>query len=237
MPAANVKGQPTAASEGRRDRWRAHREARREELVAAAIEAIRQHGAGVGMDDIAAQAGISKPILYRHFTDRADLWVAVARQVTGELLAAMAAELVLDRAPRETIAAVVDTYLALIEDDTEIYRFIVHGSFADRGVTNDLVHAHMALMAEHVARVMGDRLREAGVDSGGAEPWAHGVVGLVQAAADWWIDRRSMSRAALVGYLTTLISSGVEGLLNAATGGGLDAPAGAVPLTVHSAVP
>ena len=221
------------AGGGRRERWRAHRQARRQELVDAAVAAIRSHGAGVGMDEIAAQAGVSKPILYRHFTDRADLWLAVAHQVTAELLAAMSEQLTVERPPRESIAAVIDAYLALIEEDTEIYRFVVHGSFADRGMTSDLVHAHMALMAGQVAQVLGDRLREAGVDSGGAEPWAHGVVGMVQAAADWWIDRRSMSRAALVGYLTALISSGVEGLLGSA----IDQAPGAVPLTVRSAVP
>jgi AcrR family transcriptional regulator len=199
-------------SGGRRDRWRGHREARREGLVDAAVEAIRAHGAGVGMDEIAAQAGVSKPILYRHFIDRADLWLAVSRRVTDELLAAMSSELVVDRPPRETIAAVVDTYLSHIEEDTEIYRFVVHGSFADRGLRSDLVHAHMALMASEVARVLGDRLRSSGADSGGAEPWAHGIVGMVQAAADWWIDRQSMSRAALVSYLTAMISTGMEGM-------------------------
>ena len=209
-----------------------HRQARRAELVSAAIAAIRRHGAGVGMDEIAAEAGVSKPILYRHFTDRADLWGAVGRQVTEELLTAMSAQLVVERSPRESIAAVVDTYLALIEEDTELYRFVVHGSFADRALSSELVHAHMALMADEVARVLGDRLRSAGVDSGGAEPWAHGVVGLVQAAADWWIDRRPMSRAALVDYLTTLISGGIEGVVGA--GGNAD---GAVQLHVHNAVP
>jgi AcrR family transcriptional regulator len=164
------------------------------------------------MEEIAAQAGVSKPILYRHFDDRADLWLAVGQRVHDELLTAMSSELIVERPPRETIAAVVDTYLALIEKDTEIYRFVVHGSFADRGMSSDLVHAQMALTASEVARVLGDRLREAGVDSGGAEPWAHGIVGMVQAAADWWIDRRSMSRTALVDYLTAMISSGIEGL-------------------------
>src|ERR1700681_720687 len=203
----------SARAGGRRERWRGHREARREVLVDAAVEAIRAHGAGVGMDEIAAQAGVSKPILYRHFIDRADLWLAVSRRVTDELLAAMSSELIVDRPAPETIAAVVDTYLSLIEVDTEIYRFVVHGSFADRGLSSDLVRAHMALMASEVARVLGDRLRSAGADSGGAEPWAHGIVGMVQAAADWWIDRRSMSRSALGAYLTGLISTGVEGLL------------------------
>ncbi|MBJ7610305.1 MAG: TetR/AcrR family transcriptional regulator [Candidatus Dormibacteraeota bacterium] len=214
----------------RPDRWHGHRQARRAELVASAIEAIRTRGAGVGMDEIAAQAGVSKPILYRHFTDRADLWLAVGKQVTDELLLAMSTQLSVDRPPRETIAGVIDTYLALIEEDTDIYRFVVHGSFADRGLTSELVHTHMALMAEQVARVLGDRLRDAGVDSGGAEPWAHGMVGMVQAAADWWIDRRSMSRGALVAYLTSMICNGIEGLV------GGDA-ADALPLSVHSAYP
>lgn len=182
------------------------------------------------MDEIAAQAGVSKPILYRHFADRADLWLAVGKHVTDELLLAMSTQLSVDRPPRETIAGVIDTYLALIEEDTEIYRFVVHGSFADRGLTSELVHTHMALMAEQVARVLGDRLRDAGVDSGGAEPWAHGMVGMVQAAADWWIDRRSMSRGALVAYLTSMICNGIEGLVSG------DA-ADALPLSVHSAFP
>jgi AcrR family transcriptional regulator len=219
-----VKGQrgplPKAPAEteggGRHQRWRGHREARRAELVDAAVAAIRAHGAGVGMEEIAAQAGVSKPILYRHFTDRADLWLAVSRRVTDDLLAAMSSELAVDRPPRETIAAVVDTYLALIEEDTDVYRFVVHGSFADRGLSSDLVRAHMALMASEVAGVLGGRLRDAGADSGGAEPWAHGIVGMVQAAADWWIDRRSMTRQALVSYLTTMIFTGVEGLFGTA---------------------
>ena len=215
-PPAGVTG--NERSGGRRDRWRGHREARREGLVDAAVEAIRAHGAGVGMDEIAAQAGVSKPILYRHFIDRADLWLAVSRRVTDQLLTAMSNELIVDRPPQETIGAVVDTYLVLIEEDTEVYRFVVHGSFADRGLSSDLVRAHMALMASEVARVLGDRLRDAGADSGGAEPWAHGIVGMVQAAADWWIDSRSMSRAALVGYLTAMISTGVEGLFGVTPG-------------------
>src|ERR1700676_3545247 len=105
LPPTETPG--SVGSGSRRDRWRGHREARREELVDAAVAAIRAHGAGVGMDEIAAQAGVSKPILYRHFIDRADLWLAVSRRVTAELLGAMSSELTVDRPPRETIAAVV----------------------------------------------------------------------------------------------------------------------------------
>ncbi|MGH3547151.1 MAG: TetR/AcrR family transcriptional regulator [Pseudonocardiaceae bacterium] len=50
-----------------------HREQRRAALVQAAMRAIRQHGPDVAMDDIATEAGVSKPILYRHFLDKGGL--------------------------------------------------------------------------------------------------------------------------------------------------------------------
>ena len=53
--------------DGRASRWEEHRRQRRVELVDHTVRAIRQHGAGVGLDDIAAQAGTSKTVIYRHF--------------------------------------------------------------------------------------------------------------------------------------------------------------------------
>ena len=68
--------------DGRRQRWEGHREQRRALLVAAAIEAIREHGPEVGMDAIAGYAGVSKPVLYRYFADKSELWLAVGQQAT-----------------------------------------------------------------------------------------------------------------------------------------------------------
>src|SRR5579863_3267521 len=208
----------------RRERWHGHRAERRAALVEAAIEAVRRHGAGVGMDEIAAEAGVSKPILYRHFTDRADLWLAVGQKVTDELLDAISAQLESGLPPRDLIAPVVDVYLAMIETDPELYRFVVRGGFVGRAAGTALVQDHMAVMAERIARLLGDYLRSAGRDSGGAEVWAHGLVGLVQAAADWWMDRRTLSRAAMVEYVCALVGGGLAGLFGGALPGDADSP-------------
>ena len=56
------------------------RRKRRAQMVQAAMDAVRRHGAGVSVAEIAAAAGITKPVLYRHFTDRADLQRAVGEQ-------------------------------------------------------------------------------------------------------------------------------------------------------------
>ena len=52
--------------------------ARREELLEAAVRVIRQDGAGASMRAVAAEAGCTKPILYRHFGDKSGLYQAVA---------------------------------------------------------------------------------------------------------------------------------------------------------------
>src|SRR5690348_8052225 len=65
----------------------ARRAARREELLAGAIKVIRRDGPLASMDAIAAEAGVTKPIVYRHFGDRDGLTQAVATQFAAELFA------------------------------------------------------------------------------------------------------------------------------------------------------
>src|SRR3954453_22878646 len=70
-----VSNGPT--DDGRNTRWDSHREARRAELVEAAVAAIDEHGPSASIADIAASAGVSKPVLYRYFSDKDDLYRAV----------------------------------------------------------------------------------------------------------------------------------------------------------------
>ena len=71
----------TISVDGRTTRWARHNATRRRELVEAALRAIRHHGHSVGMDDIAAEAGTSKTVYYRHFGDRNGLYEAVVESV------------------------------------------------------------------------------------------------------------------------------------------------------------
>jgi hypothetical protein len=58
---------------------------------------------------------------------------------------------------------------------------------------------------------LGSALRRAGADSGPAEPWAFAIVGMTFGGAAWWLQRRTMSKDDLVGYLTQLLWSGLAG--------------------------
>jgi AcrR family transcriptional regulator len=169
------------------------------------------------MDDIAAEAGVAKPILYRVFRDKGDLYRAVGSRVAEDLLVpALTAELAKRRHPREVVAAMLDTYLGIIESEPQLYRFIVHPALDDRPVTPDLVGTYKQVIAGHLTRVIGGALRDAGLDSGGAEPWAYALVGMAHEAGDWWIEQRTMSREDLTRYLTSLAWDGFADLYRAA---------------------
>jgi AcrR family transcriptional regulator len=201
--------------DARRERWRAHREARREEFVEATIRAVSRHGPDVGMDEIAAEAGVTKPVLYRHFTDKADLYLAVGRRATELLMARLTPALNEGGTPHQWIHRSVDAYLTTVEEFPELYRFMVRRSFADRPVEADPIAEDKTMIAARLATLLGDYMRVWGLDSGGAEPWGHAIVGMVQSAGDWWLERQSMSRPSLTDYLTQLIWYAMDGVLRA----------------------
>ncbi|MFI6071557.1 TetR/AcrR family transcriptional regulator [Actinoplanes sp. NPDC051343] len=202
-------------ADGRKGRWAGHREQRRAELTAAAIDAIRRLGPDVGMDAIAAHAGVSKPVLYRYFADKSELWLAVGQEAAGMVLDAIAPAVASVREEQAAIAAAIDAYLAHIAADPDLYQFVVHQPEIARG--RDVVADVVDTVASGLARILGDRLRARGLDSGAALPWAYGVVGYVQSVGDWWLrQQQPISREALGDYLTAFLWSGVSGIRQAA---------------------
>ena len=138
---------------------RIRREARREELLAAAIEVIRRGGADATMEEMADAGGISKPILYRHFRDRDGLVAAISEQAMAQL-AAILDERMGDRniTGRDGVRATIDAFFEYIERDTSLYHFVVE---------NDMRHGGQATLAfteqnaEHVAALLRDGLAAA----------------------------------------------------------------------------
>jgi AcrR family transcriptional regulator len=201
--------------DGRRRRWADHREQRRTQLTAAAIAAIRELGPEVGMEAIAAHAGITKPVLYRYFADKSQLWQAVGQQAAGFVVEAIQPAVAAVREEREVIAAAIDAYLAHIENDPHLYRFVMHQAGIAR--QHDVVADAVDAIASGLAGILGDRLRALGLDSGPAEPWAYGIVGFVETVGDWWLRRQQpISRSALGDHLTTFLWGGVAGIRAAA---------------------
>ncbi|MCH8611766.1 TetR/AcrR family transcriptional regulator [Arsenicicoccus dermatophilus] len=184
-PPAEPGGAPRAATpvDGRSARWETHRRERRIALVDETIRAIRAHGAGVGLDDVAAQAGTSKTVLYRHFEDRAGLYRAVAERVASRIVDRVEESLSGDEAPQEVLRSVVDAYLSLVERDPELYRFVVRHPLVEGSLDEDPVRG----ISTQVADLVTGALAGSAPDPEVARTWAIALVGAVQASADAWL--------------------------------------------------
>jgi AcrR family transcriptional regulator len=201
-PAGRVTGPAGRDGDGRRTRWDEHREARRAELVAAAVSAIDTHGPGASIAEIAASADVSKPVLYRYFGDKDDLYRAVgqwgAEQVLERLVPVLVAS---DTATlRERVYAGCDAYLEFLDEHPQVFLLLVEHHSSD-----DPLADGKAQIATTFAKLMGDTLRRLGVDSAGAEPWAHGLIGMGLSVGEWRLRRDIMSREATSTYLASFI--------------------------------
>ena len=180
------------------------RAARREVLLDAADRIVHRDGPAASMSAIAAEAGISKPILYRHFGDKSGLYAALADRYTGRLLGDLQAALEAGRTRRDRVERTIDAYLSAIEAEPQVYRFLVHPHMqADeaalaRSQVRSFTRRLSALLATGIAA-------ELAVPPARASAWAHGIVGMVQAAGDWWLETGHCTRQELVDELTNLL--------------------------------
>lgn len=194
------------SGDGRATRWDSHREERRGELVEAAVRAIDRDGPDVSMTAIAVEAGVSKPVLYRYFADKDQLHAAVGQWGADEVLARVVPPLLADGPIRKRIERCMNVYLAAIEEHHQVFLLLVR-----HRAGGDPLADGKAKIAAALARVLGDALRKLGIDSAGAEPWAQSVVGLGLTTGEWWLERRTMSRAAVSRYLAAFVWNALEG--------------------------
>jgi AcrR family transcriptional regulator len=181
------------------------RGARREELLDAADRIVQRDGPAVSMASIAAEAGISKPILYRHFGDKEGLYASLAARHTERLLHVLQEALAAGGTARQRVERTIDAYLATIEAEPQVYRFLVHSTeFPAAAEAHGQVQSFLRRFSELLALGIAAEL---GLKPGSerAETWARGIVGMVQSAGDWWLQTGSPDRDAVVRELTDLL--------------------------------
>lgn len=160
------------------------------------------------MAAIAAEAGVSKPILYRHFGDKSGLYQTLAERHSRVLIEAIRESMRRDAGGmRGRVHDGIDTYLALIAENLHFYRFLMHRARAEDTATHSVMSTVMHSLGREIADLL---LADAGVhDPARAQVWGHAIVGMVQNAGDWWLDHPDVERASVVAALTDLVLSGL----------------------------
>jgi AcrR family transcriptional regulator len=100
---------------------RMRRAERRDQILAAATRAFARSGfVGTGLDDIAAEAGVSRAILYRHFDTKHDLYRDVLDRVCDRLATAVG------EGPGGFTEAAIDSLIAAAASDPDGFRLLFH---------------------------------------------------------------------------------------------------------------
>jgi AcrR family transcriptional regulator len=190
---------------------------RRRALLEAADRIISREGPDASMASIAAEAGITKPILYRHFGDKSGLYRALAERHTRVLMDAVRTAFLRPGDMRARSSAAVDTYLSAIAANRHLYRFLVHRAGAEDKATHSAMGTHIRGLGGELAEILlaEGRLR----DPVRAHVWGHATVGMVQAAGEWWLDHPGIPREEVVGGIVELILDGLP-IVPAAEGEG-----------------
>ncbi len=214
----------TDAQDTTETRTRGHRMARaerRSQLLAIALDLFASEGFHhVSMDDIADRAQVSKPVLYRHFPSKLDLYLAVVDEQSADLLAAVeraVAPLEVGPLPRGegkvVVAAVVEAYLAFVQ---------VAGESSTLLFESDVTHdAEVRARVEHASGEVRRRIAEVLVGVVGRERpdtdvLAAALVAAAQGAATYWLRHGDKACTEhVVALVTDLQWRGVAGLIRA----------------------
>jgi AcrR family transcriptional regulator len=153
------------------------------------------------MTAIATEAGITKAVLYDHFSGREGLRRAVVERYGLDLNGRLSAGIGTQRTPREVLRASVGTLVRHVEEDPDLFRFVTQGN------------ASLLTDAAPVfATLIGDTLRRAGRDAGPAEIYAVAALGAVFTATDHWAADPAIPRNDFVDQLCALLWTGLGGV-------------------------
>jgi AcrR family transcriptional regulator len=169
---------------------------RREAILDAAMEAFAKRGFhGTSIDDVAAAAGVSKALIYEHFSSKQNLHDTLISVQAGELFRRLAAAADPELEAEQRLRDGVDAFLGFVEERREAWR----------AVFRDAADPQLGEVVEHVQRQATAAIADlmlAGAEPQGAhqdvEMVAQMLSGAVQALANWWYDHQEVPRAALV---------------------------------------
>jgi AcrR family transcriptional regulator len=184
---------------------------RRQQLLDIGRRLFAERGfEGTSIEEIAAQAGVSKPVVYEHFGGKEGLYaVVVDREV--ERLLTMANTLLLEGAnTREKYEAAAVQLLKYIEDNADGFRILVRDS--NPGSGTGTYGTLLSDIAGQVEYILADFLDARGRDPKAAPLYAQMLVGMVAFTGQWWLDARKPKLEEVASNLIDLAWNGLSQL-------------------------
>jgi AcrR family transcriptional regulator len=187
---------------------------RRRRIVDAAVERFAEGGyPGTSMDAIAAAAGITKPVLYDHFSSKRDLYIGLMEEISGELRDRSAEAMALEAPLEARVRMAIEAFFAYAEERPAAARVLLviprgepelrpAWDEVQRGVTESLA----ALFVAEPGLLAGapDRKRRLALFVEYIKKGNHGLI-------EWWERHPDTPRELLVDTVMDVAWTGLRG--------------------------
>jgi AcrR family transcriptional regulator len=183
---------------------------RREQLIATGRQLFAERGFdATSIEEVAARAKVSKPVVYEHFGGKEGLYAVVVDREVRALLERITTALTAGH-PRELLEQAALALLDYIETDTDGFRVLVRespvesatGNFSS--VLNDVAH-----QAEHI---LGAEFKRRDYDPRLAELYSQALVGMVALVGRWWLEVRKPRKEVVAAHLVNIAWNGLSHL-------------------------
>ena len=161
------------------------------------------------IEEIAARAGVTKPVVYEHFGGKEGLYAVVVDREMQRLLDGITGALSGGGA-RELLEQAALAFLEYIEEQSDGFRILVRDSpVATSSGTFASLISDIASQVEHV---LGREFKSRGIDTKLASVYSQALVGMVALTGQWWLDARKPKRDQVAAHLVNLAWNGLSHL-------------------------
>lgn len=154
------------------------------------------------IEEVAQQAGVSKPIVYEHFGSKEGLYAAIVEREMDDLVARVT-EGISRGTPRARFEAAVVAFLTYAKEEPAGFAVLTRDSpsaSARRGLTRVIDD-----LAQRVGEVFRSELEHAGYNHKVAPIYANALIGMVTQVGQWWAaDGQAFSLAHVARHVAAL---------------------------------
>ena len=172
------------------------------------LEAIAEDE-GATVEEIAAAAKVSKPVIYEHFGGKEGLYAVVVDREMAALLNLITSSLTTGR-PRARAEQAAIAFLTYIETRSDGFQILVRDSTV--GAQSGSFATLISDIASQVENIFVAEFAARGFDPKMAPMYSQMLVGMVALTGQWWLDTRWPSRDVVAAHLVNLAWNGLSSL-------------------------
>jgi AcrR family transcriptional regulator len=185
---------------------------REEQTLEAARILFAERGfAAVTMDEIAAEVGVTKPLLYTYFGNKEGLYLACMEPAAEALVDTVAAAVSGCETPAETLRAGVHAFFIFVDADRDAWRVLFDetlpaGAEPARRAAEQRERLIDLVSAAQLERLPDERRTDVQVE---VEAISAAMLGAAEALARWWLRTDAMTAPAAAELLVRTIEQGL----------------------------